>query len=180
MAAVDYEHPPIYSGMLTGGLAASAVGGIGLPIILTVGFVGDHTVPTGLSAVALGALLVGTILLAARSVKKDLYQHRVDHATGTLSVDDVHRIEQRLNEVTTQVGGLRAQVAHADLVADPARFEDTTRRAFHEIYLAIKDAARKRGKDGWTPNDDEWLKDVAEAFDLGKNFRDDQADDQAP
>lgn len=145
MTHAEIEHSPTYPGMLVGGGAASVVGGVTLPIILTVGFTSDHIVPSGFVGLAVAAAVVGAILLAARSVKQDLAQHRADHQTGTLAVEDVHTIKSEM--VTSRrhladVAGVVSQIC----MHIPADSQGVVRR----------DAA--------------WLADMAESLEIGREI----------
>lgn len=145
MTHVEVENPPTYPGMLVGGGAASVAGGIALPIILTVGFTSDHVVPSGFVGLAVAAAVVGAVLLAARSVKRDLAQHRADHQTATLAVEDVHAIKSELatsRRHLADVAGVVAQIC----MHIPADSQGIVRR----------DAA--------------WLADMAESLEIGREI----------
>lgn len=145
MTHADYENPPNYLGMLIGGGTASVVGGITLPMILAVDFTSNRIVPSGVVGLAVAAVIVGAILLAARSVKQDLAQHRADHQTATLAVEDVHAIKSEMatsRRHLADVAGVVSQIC----MHIPADSQGIVRR----------DAA--------------WLADMAQSLEIGREI----------
>lgn len=98
----DGEKVPEYLGMYVGGVAASTVGGLALPIILTVGLVSTYKVPVGLAALAVGAAIIGTILLVGRMLvrredetKADVAEHRAEHQAVAFDAEDIATIRKQ-------------------------------------------------------------------------------------
>jgi hypothetical protein len=111
MTLSDHENPPTYTGMLVGGWAATAAGGVGLPILLTVGVMSRVMLPTGFAALVMGAIIVGTILLVGRLVLRRLDDHKADHHRSAVDLNDIVTIRRDMAKVL-------AFMARQDLTGD--------------------------------------------------------------
>jgi hypothetical protein len=92
MTHSDSEKLPNYTGMQVGGWTATAAGGLGLPTLLTVGFMSKAALPTGLAGMVIGATTIGAILLACRMVMRQGNEHRLDVIQSTTAIFDEMRV----------------------------------------------------------------------------------------
>lgn len=145
MTHADYENPPTYPGMLIGGGTASVAGGIALPMILTVGFTSDRVVPSGVVGLAVALAIVGAFLLIARCMRRDLAQHRADHQTAMLAVEDVQTIKTEMA---------------------------TTRRHLADVAGVVSQICMHLPADsqGIVRRDAAWLADMAESLEIGREI----------
>jgi hypothetical protein len=183
MTLSDQENPPTYTGMLVGGWAATAAGGIGLPILLTVGVMSKVMLPTGFAALAMGAIIVGTILLVGRLVLCRFDDHKADHQRSAVDLNDIVTIRKQVADVLAIVARWDLERAQErKMVAQIEEFmawrERATQRAAEK--RAAEEPRRKAGEPGWAPTDDAWMGDVAEAFELGKTLGGENDQDQTP
>lgn len=95
-----------YGRMETGGWLTLASGGLGLAVLLTVGLTTRVVLPTGLAAIAVGALITGAILLVGRLVLRKLDQtrveledHKADHTVAQIDTQDIAEIRNHIAKV---------------------------------------------------------------------------------
>jgi hypothetical protein len=178
MTVSDHENSPTYMGMLVGGWTATAAGGLGLPILLTVGIMSKVMLPTGFAALTMGAIVVGTILLVGRLVLRRLDDHKADHRRSAVDLNDIVTIRKQVVDVLAIVARWDLERAQErKMVAQIEEFMAWRERA---TQRAAEEPRRKAGEPGWAPTDDAWMGDVAEAFELGKTLGGENDQDQAP
>lgn len=86
------EKLPNYTGMQVGGCVASAVGSIGLSILLTVGIATRVFLPTGFASLTMGAGVTGVLLLVGRIVLRQANERHMDVIQSTTAIFDEMRI----------------------------------------------------------------------------------------
>ncbi len=166
MTLSDHENPQTYTGMLVGGWAATAAGGIGLPIILTVGIMSKVMLPTGFAALVMGSMIIGTLLLVGRLVLRRLDDHKADHHRSAVDLNDIETIRR-------QVADVLAFIARWDV----ERAEERKMVAQIEQFLNWLARARQRAAENAdradvppAQRDAAWMSDMAEALEIGREI----------
>lgn len=97
-----------HKGMLGGGIATVSGGGLGLVIIVVVGVLTEHTIPTGWSALAAVGTMVGSMLVLAGIILRhvdrlmgELAEHRAEHQAVALDAEDITTIRRQVGEILT-------------------------------------------------------------------------------
>lgn len=163
-----------YTGMLGGGIATVAAGGLGLVVIVVAGTLTNRTVAsgwTGLAAVGVivGAMLVlaGIILRHVEAFRADLDDHKADHQAYAADMADLATIRSHMADVLAFMA--RWDVERAEerkAVAQIETFLDwlaTARRRAH-------DAAAERADMTPVQRDAAWMSDMAEAMEIGREI----------
>lgn len=95
-----------YERMATGGWAGLALGSLGSAALLTAGLTTDVVFPTGLAGIAVGALILGAILLVGRlvlrkldRVRVELEDHKADHQVVQIDAEHLAEIRNHMARV---------------------------------------------------------------------------------
>jgi hypothetical protein len=104
-----------YPRLQTGGWWAIILGVAGAIVLLTVGLTTRLVLPTGLASLTMGGYVTGAVVLSVRAVLIKLDAHQADHQQATLTVEDVERINARLDSLDRRAAETQELLAHTSV-----------------------------------------------------------------